>query len=297
MAYQISSPSKGYFASPLITKADVVSYYAFVFKRMLPLIKDRAITLHKFPLGIGKEGFMQKNFTENLPLFMQTASVKKLDGSTIRMLLCNNLDSLKYMVNQGGFILHAALNKKEVAKPDKIIFDFDPSTKNFAQVKEAAFMMKELLEQKLKLKCFVMTTGSKGLHVIVPISPRYSYEEIRAFAKKVAEHLCRLYPKKYTIEVRKNKRGKRIFLDYLRNSLGQTAIAPYSLRAIKKAPIAMPIFWKELEEKNFNSQSFTLLNVKEKMKGRKDPFAKINSIKQSLAFAKKALAKLSCNAQ
>ncbi len=259
---------------------------------MEPLIKDRAVTLERYPSGIEKKGFLQKDCKKKPPAFLKLLKTSKKDGSFINMHLCNNKESLTYLVNQGTITFHAALSKKASLKPDRVIFDLDPSVSGFKLVREAAFLLKEILEDMLSLKCYVMTTGSRGLHVVVPITQALEFDKVRAFAKDVASYMSDLEPKKYTTEVRKSKRGKRVFIDYLRNSYSQTAVAPYSVRALPKAPIAMPITWDELKSPKMHAQFFLLKEVKKSLEKKHNDNAKIVALKQNLSTSIKTLSKI-----
>lgn len=279
---KITSEDKLYFPKDKITKKELIDYYKSIFPLMLPLIEDRVLTLHRYPSGILEKGFLQKSHSGKAPSFLKLSKVKKKDGSTIQMHLVNNVESLLYFVNLGTITFHSALNKKNSKMPDRIVFDLDPPSSSFSCVKEAAVQLKKILEEELGLKCLLMTTGSKGLHIYVPIEPKYSYEMTRMFAKDVATYLCSKDPKKFTIETRKEKRKGRVFIDYLRNSFSQTSVAPYSVRALDKAPIAMPIAWSELEKENFNSQSYSLKNIKKISRKKQEEWSKLALAKQKL---------------
>lgn len=291
MTFQLTHPKKMLFPSDKITKEDLLEYYLSVASLLLPLIKDHVITQHKFPSDIHHQGFIQKNIQAELPRKVKsTPVIKKENNQVIHMLLCNNKETLAYLVNQGCISLHSSLSKKEKPYcPDKLVFDLDPSTSDFEVVRKAAWTLKGVLNGELKLNTFLMTTGSKGLHIVIPIKPTMHFDQVREFAKKIAMLLCQREPKSYTIEVRKNKRGKKVFIDYLRNAYNQTSIAPYSVRALDGAPIAMPIRWEELCKLSC-SQDFTLKNYKKKMKN--NPWVSFNSKRQSLKWAMKELDKL-----
>jgi bifunctional non-homologous end joining protein LigD len=287
MKAQITNKQKILFPKSKITKEEYVNYYRKIAKWMLPLIKDRPITLERFPEGIKGQIFFQKKVMDYYPKWIKTISVKRQQKTPIKMAIINDLDSLLYIANQVG-VIHIWLSKKDKLNiPDRIVFDLDPPKNNFAAVVEAAKDLKKLLDS-LKLPSFLMTTGSKGLHVVVPIKREKTFDEVRSFAKKVALILSNQNPKKYTIESRKSKRKKRVFIDYLRNAFAQTHVAPYSIRPIEKAPIATPILWKELS-KNLDSQSFNIKNI---FKRRSNPFSSLNSKSVSLKNAVKKIEEL-----
>ena len=139
-------------------------------------------------------------------------------------------DTLLYVVNQGSITPHVWLSKKDhLDKPDRMIFDLDPPEGNFDLVRKGARDLQDLFDE-LALTAFLMTTGSKGVHIVLPLDGKTSFDESREFASDVADYLAGKYPDRYTTETRKDKREGRLFIDYLRNSYGQTGVAPYSLR-------------------------------------------------------------------
>lgn len=275
MKVEITHPDKILFPKSKITKQDLADYYASAAKLMVPLIKDRPISMKKFPQGIGEEGFFQKNAGEGLPSWVKTKTIGRKGKDSIKMILCNDKDTLVWLANQNCITPHIWLSKVDKPNhPDRMIFDLDPpSKKGFSSVVEAAFLLKDILEKDYKLKTFVMTTGSRGLHVVVPIKRTKTYVKVREFARSVAKILVDSDPKKYTTEIRKNKRRGRLFIDVMRNSKGATAVAPYSVRAKEKATIAMPIAWKELEDSSLKSDSFNIKNASKRLK--KNPWSNI----------------------
>jgi bifunctional non-homologous end joining protein LigD len=165
-----------------------------------------------------------------------------------------------------------------------MIFDLDPSPRvDFKQVKWAAQQLKKVLES-LQLPTFVMTTGSRGLHVVIPLKPVMLFDEVRHLAQAVAHHLVVQYPKKLTLEIRKNKRGKRIFVDTLRNAWSATAVAPYAVRAKEGAPIATPLMWQELSGLK-SPQAYTIKNIFQRLSRKKDPWRDIQKKAVTLSNA------------
>lgn len=286
MKAKISNKEKILFPKSKITKQAFVSYYKKISKKILPLIKDRPITLQRFPQGIDGLIFFQKKALDYYPKWIKTVTIKRQNRSPIKMPLINDLDSLLYIANQVG-VLHIWLSKIDKLNiPDRLIFDLDPPKDDFLKVIEAAKDLKKILDL-LKLPSFLMTTGSKGVHVVVPIKREKTFDEVREFAKKIATLLANQKPDLYTTEVRLDKRKGRVFIDYLRNAFGQTQVAPYSIRPKENAPIATPITWSELE--GVNSQSFNISNI---LKRKKDPFALLEKKAVSLKEAFKLINKI-----
>jgi len=258
----VKNREKIYFPEAGITKGDLIEYYDKIAGSLLTFIKDRPLTLRRFPDGIREEGFYQKEMPDYFPDWIPSAEIKKKDGGTLQQIICNNKATLVYLVNQGTISFHpwlsttAALNK-----PNKLVFDLDPPKGNFELVLRAAKLLRKFLEDELDLTAFVMTTGSEGLHVVSPVRTEKGYEQVRSFTKKVASYIARQQPDIFTVEMRKNKRKGRLLIDYMRNSYGQTSIPPYSARALEGAPVAAPLEWEELDKKGLTSQSYHIQNI------------------------------------
>lgn len=284
-SFPVSNLDKVFFPQSKITKGDLITYYSKISSKMLPLIKDRPLSLHRFPNGIKGDGFFQKNFSEYFPNWLGKVAIPTKGNKKMEMVICNNKATLLYLANQAVVTFHPWLSKKKKLDfPDRMIFDLDPSSKDFSIVIDGAKTLKKILES-LHLEPFLMTTGSRGLHVVVPLKPTAEFDEVRSFAKQIAQLMVKEEPSKYTIEQRKNKRGKKVFIDYLRNGYGQTAVAPYSVRTIEGAPIAAPISWKELTAQ-LHSQKYNIKNI---FRRKSCPWS---SISQSAAPLKKAHGKL-----
>jgi len=293
---QITNDSKIIFPKERITKGEVVDYYARIAKHMVPYMKNRPIAMQRFPEGIGKEGFFQKDISNYFPSWIKYVRVKKKEGGVVRYVLCNDAATLVYLANQLCLTPHLWLSKADKLEyPDRIIFDLDPASKSatvakkdFDAIKKVAFLLKDLLEQ-LGLVPFVMTTGSRGVHVVVPLKRLYDFDEVREFAREIAQYLVNQHPKALTLEMRKDKRRGRIFIDFLRNAFGATGVAPYAIRAKPGAPVATPITWKELQTPTMNSQRYTIKTIFKALARRADPWKEIDKHAQSLARARKKL--------
>ncbi len=261
---KITNPDKIWFPKPIITKQQIIHYYDQISPFFLKYVKNHLIVMHRFPNGIDHESFYQKQIPDYFPASVKrkTIMLKKKEKQTL--VLVSSKKSLQYLVNQGTIIFHSWLSKAtQPNKPDKIIFDFDPTNKDMKSLRFAVFAMKKLL-QKYQLESFVMTTGSHGFHVVVPIKPKHNFEATHVFAKKIAQELVDLHPTMLTINPIIKKRKGKIFIDYLRNSYGQTSVAAYSVRAHPKAPVATPITWSALNRTV--PQQFTIFNIFTKLK-------------------------------
>jgi bifunctional non-homologous end joining protein LigD len=158
--------------------------------------------------------------------------------------------------------------------PDRMVFDLDPPDDDFSLVAFAARTVKDNVEG-LGYRAFVMTTGSRGLHVVIPLDRSADYDTVHEYARRLAERMAKEHPGRLTPEIAKEKRNGRLFLDYMRNTFGQTHVAPYSVRPKKGAPVATPVDWEELD--SINSQSFNIRNVFERLKKKGDPWREIDS--------------------
>jgi len=242
---EISHPDKIIFPKENITKLQMVQYYEEVANKMLPYMHNRPLTLQRFPNGVNHDGFFQKNASDYFPDFIKTIKIKTEEGSNTQI-LCNSKKALIYLANQGTIVFHIWLSKKDkLYKPDKVVFDLDPSNNSFDEVKEAARLVGEYFREKGK-NPQLMTTGQNGLHVWYKIRRTKTFDELHDTFKKDALELEEKYPDLFTTAIRKNQRQGKIFVDYLRNSYAQTSVCPYSLRANSQAGIAMPINWNDL---------------------------------------------------
>lgn len=261
---------KLYYPASHLTKGDVIDYYRAIAPYFLALNSGRPIVMHRFPDGIAHEGFYQKQISDYFSAWVERKKILLKKGTTQELVVINDQDSLLYLANQGVLVFHAWLSPvSSVRYPDKMVFDLDPSGNDLQELRFGARQLKKMLE-KHGLTPFLMTTGSHGYHVVVPLVAQYSFAKIHAFAKKIADELVEQYPDLFTTHISKKKRKGRIFIDYLRNAYGQTSVAPYSLRALEGAPVATPIGWSELSRTE--PQKYTLNNIFKRLKRVKDPW-------------------------
>lgn len=255
-----------------ITKQQVFYYYETIANEILPFLKNRPLTMQRFPKGIGEGGFFQKHTPDYFPEWLPTTKVKKIDG-WVNHVVCNSKDTLLYLVNQYVLTFHVALSTIEkIDHPDKLIFDIDPPKGNFQLAVKAAKALRLLLEEKLKLKAYVMTSGSEGLHIAVPLKAEQHFDVAHDFTKQIANYICNNNPTEFTTAVRKNKREGRLYLDFLRNSYAQTSVVPFSIRALEHAPVATPLYWDELNDTTLNAQYFTIDTIFKRFETNDNPW-------------------------
>lgn len=229
--------------------------------------------MQRFPDGIDGETFFQKDVPDYFPDWIRTAKVKKEDGS-LHMVIAEEAATLVYLANQASITPHVWLSRIDRPhRPDRLIFDFDPSVDDFGSVRDAARGMRDLLEET-GLVPFVMTTGSRGLHVTVPLDRSGDFDAARGFARRCAELLVARRPDDLTVEQRKAKRGDRVYIDTMRNAYAQTAVAPYSVRARPGAPVATPLGWDEVGRAR--PDGYTISNLFRRLARKDDPWAGID---------------------
>ncbi len=288
----ITHPEKLYFPKSKITKCDLIDYYEKIAPAFLPYAKNRALTMHRYPEGITGESFFQKNAGDYFPNWILLHKVPKKTHSDVgeitSYVVCQNRATLVYIANQGCITPHLWLSTiKHLHYPDMLIFDLDPPGKrvtNFKLIRDTALAIKDVLES-CGLSAWVMTTGSRGLHVRTPLKAENTFDEVRAFSKEVAHYIITRNPARITLESRKEKRGRKLFIDIMRNSFGATAVAPYAVRAREGAPIATPLAWHELDDISLRSDTYTIKTIFERMEKQENPWKDFNRSTHSLKKA------------
>lgn len=289
----LANLDKVFFPDEGITKGDLVDYYRKVADVMLPHLRDRPLSMHRFPDGVKEEGFYEKQLPGHFPEWIQGVTLEKVEGGEVTYVLCQNAATLVYLANQATITPHVWLSRSDrPRRPDRIIFDLDPpetGDRGIGLVKEGARALREILEE-LDLVPFVMTTGSRGYHVTVPIERRQGFDEARAFARGVAELVAGREPNRFTTAQRKDKRAGRLYLDTGRNAYGQTGVAPYAVRARPGAPVSTPLEWEELP--STDPRSYTVKNLFRRLGQRDDPWAEIGEAARPLGGPADRLAEM-----
>ncbi len=254
--------NKLYWKNEKITKGDLIDYYLSVSDYILPHLKDRAQSLHRFPNGIDGLSFYHKDAGKDAPSWVQTVQIfSESTDKYIEYIVCNNKETLGYLVNLGCIEFNPWNNRiQHPENPDYLIFDLDPSEKNtFKQVIEAARVTKEILDM-YEIPGYCKTSGSSGIHIYVPMGAQYTYEQVRDFANIIVQMVQQRLPKTTTLERTLRKRGAKIYLDYLQNRTGQTVASVYSVRPKPGATVSMPIEWNELTP-DLSLLDFTIHNT------------------------------------
>jgi bifunctional non-homologous end joining protein LigD len=278
----VSHPDRILFPDQGFTKLALARYYEGVSTWLLPHLQDRPLTLVRCPAGYTKNCFYQKHANDSVPDTIGTVKITEADGVSWYM-VADSLPAVIGLVQMGVLELHTwGARQDALDRPDRIIMDLDPDpTVPWKFVIEAAQLVQTLLNE-LDLECFVKTTGGKGLHIVLPLQRVHTWDEVKAFSKGLADHLVRLIPDRFIATMSKQKRKGKIYVDYLRNAKGATAIAPYSTRARPHAPVSVPLAWEELSV-DLRSDHFTVLNVMDRLKRLKsDPWRDYFTVRQKL---------------
>lgn len=255
-----------------ITKGDLIAYYRRIAPCALPHFRNRALTMERYPEGIAKPGFFQKNIPAGFPDWIERVVLEK-EGGTLTQIIAKDAATLVYLANLGCITPHLALSTADHPRlPDRLVIDLDPSDTDFAKVQEAAHVLRHLLTDA-DINAFVQTTGSRGLHIVIPLQPAESFDRVRAWARSLAERAVARIPALLTLEMRKAQRGDRVFVDLMRNAYGQTAVAPYAVRAREGAPIATPLRWDEALASGLTPSRYTIRNIFRRLAKMDDPWA------------------------
>ena len=268
---KLSHLDKVMFPQDRITKGELIEHYRAVADRMVPQLRDRPLAVARYPDGIEGSSFFQQSAPKHTPSWVRTATLRKEEGE-ISHLLCQDAGTLVYLANQAAITVHTWLARVDrPERPDEVLFDLDPSSGDFAEVRDAARAVRGMLDE-LGLSSLVKTTGGRGLHVSVPVKRLYDADELRAFARSVCAVLTAREPDRYTTEIRKNKRAGRLFLDTTRNAYAQLIVAPYTVRAVPEARVATPLAWSELDDETLLPGRFTLRTMPDRL-AEPDPWS------------------------
>jgi bifunctional non-homologous end joining protein LigD len=286
----ISNQDKPLFPDSGLTKGELIAYYDRISEHILPHLKDRPLVLQRFPDGIAGEGFYQKQRGEQFPDWIRGVGVDvRSSGGHQELVVCDNKATLVYLANQACLTLHPWLSRtRQLERPDLLLIDLDPPSDDFEQVRLAALWVRDLL-QDLGLVSFPKLTGSRGLHVAVPLDRSADFEAARGFARAAMELLASRHAGQLTTEQRKDKRAGRLYLDTGRNAYAQTAVAPWSVRPLPRAPVAAPLSWDELEQPGIAPRDYDIKNVFRRLGRRGDPWAGMRRHQRSLGRARERL--------
>ena len=269
---KLSNPDKVLFPDDGITKAELAEHYARVASLMVPHCKDRPMNLWRWNKGIAEDVVVQQSLPKGAPEWVARCEVPRRKGGSIVHGMINDADTLRWLAQQNCITPHiwnARCDLRE--KPDRIVFDLDPSDDDFDKIREGALVTAEILRD-LGLVPFAKVSGSRGIHIIAPLKRTRTADEVRERAGEIAEQIAAERPDTLTTFWRKDKREGRILVDVARNTYGQTIVAPYAVRALAGAPVAMPVHWDEVADPSLGPRKFALRDVEARLSGA-DPWA------------------------
>lgn len=280
---RVSHPDRVLYPDMALTKRDLIDYYVAVAPRMLPHVVDHPVSLVRCPQGRQSKCFFQKHATDGMPAEFGLVPIRESSGTTSDYLCIDGLGGLIAGVQIGTLEFHVwGARRQTLEKPDRLVFDLDPDPSvDFAAVRAAAVEVRDFLAE-LGLESFALLTGGKGVHVVAPLAARREWPDVKRFARGIADTLAEHAPKRYVATASKAQRRGRIFVDYLRNERGATAIAPYSSRARSGAPVAAPVTWDELKRIDA-ANAYTVTSMPQRLaRQKRDPWEGYRNVRQSI---------------
>lgn len=282
--------SKYYWPKEKISKGRLLEYYQEVSDYILPHLKDKPLSLKRQPNGITKPGFFQKDLDrDKVPGWIKSASIHaESTGEDVDYLICNDQATLLWMVNLGCIEINPWLSTyKKTEQPLSAVLDLDPHDIDFKEAVKVAQSAKGLLDE-MKIKAFLKTSGSKGLHIFIPGGAQDSYSLTKDFVQELAMHLLKQHPETTSMERSPAKRKGKIYLDFLQNNIGQTIAAPYSARPKPGATVSTPLEWTELTE-TLDLKDYTIFNTLDRLKEKGELWADLLHTRNNLKAALRQL--------
>ena len=287
----ITHPDKVLFPEDGITKGELAAYYESIAPIMLPHVRGRPITMERYPAGIGKKGFWQKDVSKGFPDWLERVDVPKKDG-TVHHPLAADVRSLLWIANQNTITLHVWPSRApHLYQPDVCVFDLDPAKDQPEVLRTAVLALRDLLHE-LGLPSWIKTSGSKGFHIVVPLDGKAGFGEVARFAHTVGRELVARDPDHLTQEFSKVDRGGRILVDTGRNGYSATFAAAYTVRAKAGAPVSAPCTWEEIERGAVHPRLFTLPTMAARVAEVGDLWGDLYKRKRSLTRAIAALQRM-----
>lgn len=277
MRVPLSNPDKVLFPEDGITKADLADYYEGVAEVMLPHVRDRPMNLWRWNRGIAHDVVIQQSLPKGAPEWVARCEVSRRKGGDITHGMINDAETLRWLAQQNCVTPHvwnARCDRRE--RPDRLVFDLDPSGDDFDEIRAAALAVAERLRE-VGLVPFAKLSGSRGIHVVAPLKRTRDADEVRAASQVLADRVAAEHTDTLTTEWRKEKREGRILVDVARNTYGQTLVAPYAVRALAGAPVSAPVTWDEVADAGLTPHAFTLRTMAARMDAVGDPWAEIGA--------------------
>ena len=267
---------------PGISKIDVINYYFNMGGILLPHIQGRPLVLKRYPEGIDGDYFYQKECPKHAPEWVQTFGVAHGEKN-VNYVICNDLATLVWLVNLGCLEFHVWRSKTSaISFPDIAVMDLDPSPQvDFDILLKVALLVRQAL-QEFNIHCYPKTSGSRGIHIFIPLIPQYPFSRVTAAMEYIAKMIVNTYPNRCTIERMVAKRGDKIYLDYLQNSRGKTMAWHYSLRPTPEATVSTPLLWGEIESGNIKVESYNINTIMPRVKRLGDLYQGILTKQQNI---------------
>jgi bifunctional non-homologous end joining protein LigD len=289
---KVSNHDKVFWPDEGYTKLQLIEYYAAIFPNLQPYVKDRILSLERCPDGMRGGCFYQKEAPSSLPPGTPTKKIAHVgkSGKSTNYVVGGSLVTQLALANLGCIAVHVSGSRApSLRKPDWVCFDLDPQTGKFSDAVNAATHVKEVLDA-LKLTSYPKTSGSRGLHIFIPIKPDADVDEVLTFAETLVARVAAQWTKELTVEHSIAARQDRVYLDPYRNGFGQTVVAPYSVRRRPKAPFSAPLSWQEVRT-DLDPSQFNISNYQQRLK-KTDPWQDFFASRQSLSAAINAVNKL-----
>ncbi len=277
---------KVYFPAEGFTKGDVIAYYESVSEVLVPYLQGRPVHLNRFPDGIEGKSFYQKEAKGETPPWIRTVTLasKHRDEGVLRYMVCDNRDTLMYLINLGSIDLHPWMSRVEAPdSPDYAVLDLDPKEAPFTDVIRIARELGRLL-RGIGLRPLLKTSGKTGMHVVIPLVPGYDYDQTALFCESVARVVVRELPEIATVERAIPSRAGKVYVDFGQNRKGQTVVPPYVIRPVRGATVSAPLTWDELES-DLHPSRFTIRTAPERLARLGDLFRPLFSDRQELGPA------------
>ncbi len=262
-----------------LKKSQIIKYYIKIAPKMLGFLRNRIIVMNRYPDGIDREGFYEKDAPAGIPTWVETFNTySETAQRDIDYIICNDLDTLIWMANLAVLEINTTFSTTDdYDAPDLVFFDIDPEPPcSFDDVIEVTLSLKEKLDD-MHFKSFIKTSGKKGMHVILPILRKYNFRQTREFVHQIGKFMAK-ESELVVSEFRNSRDPGTIYIDYLQNIRGRTMIAPYSLRAVPGAPVSTPLAWNELK-KGLRPEEFNIFTVPER---KFDPWGEVLENRQTL---------------
>lgn len=271
---EITNPDKIFWPDEGYTKGDVIEYYDMMAAYLLPYIEERPQSMRRTPNGITGDGFFQKDMNGKAPKWAKTRKIRsKSKGESIEYLICNDKETLLYMANLGCIEINPWSSRLgSINNPDYIIFDLDPNGVGVKELVIVAKKVKEILDS-LGITVYLKTSGGKGLHIFIPVLPKYTYDQTRDFSHIISQFVLTALPDITSLERMPNKRKGKVYLDFLQNGKGKTMSCAYSLRPREGATASTPLLWEELDNPTFNLKDYNIKTLPERVKKLGDLWA------------------------